>query len=266
MKNDHGYYLTVGKADELRLQRLNAMYNPETQAFLMKSGLKSGMRVLDVGCGSGIMSRWFAQQVGPTGFVRGVDNSQAQLDIALRDNQDMNNLQFNCCDVYDLESLRENFDIVFTRFLLIHVDKPSLALDQMVKMLKPGGRIVICDGIFDTYFSEPKTEAHSEWFRVANAMLSMNGRDASWGRKVLPELKNLGCKITDTNYFMPIAHTTEFKKDLNVHLMALRENIVKMNLATESELDSQFQAINKMAEDEKICCSLPVCMMVAGQK
>ena len=43
---------------------VNEVHGPDTRAFLQRAGLKSGMRVADIGCGIGTISCWMAEQVG----------------------------------------------------------------------------------------------------------------------------------------------------------------------------------------------------------
>lgn len=266
MQNDHGYYLNVGKQDEYRLQCLNRVYNSETQSFLLNSGLREGMKVLEVGCGTGIMTQWIADQVSKTGSVCGLDNNAEQLEIAARNNYDKQNVSFNCCNVYDLESLQEKYDFVYSRFVITHLDHPELALEKIASTLKPGGIMAVCCSVFDTYFSEPENHGHSEWFRLAIRLLSQNNRNPSWGKKILPHMKKLGFEIIKTNFFMPIADSRESKSYFKVHFMSHHQQLIEMNISTESELQAHYQDLDNMAVDDNVYCNHPVCMMVAGQR
>src|SRR5205807_3776967 len=60
--------------DELeRLQALETIFDPSSQAVLESLGLAAGWRCLDVGAGAGSVSRWLAEQVGPGGTVVAAD-------------------------------------------------------------------------------------------------------------------------------------------------------------------------------------------------
>ena len=59
-----------------------AVFGPWAKDLLETAALAPGMRVLDVACGTGIVARLAAAQVGPTGRVAGVDSNEAMLAVA----------------------------------------------------------------------------------------------------------------------------------------------------------------------------------------
>jgi 2-polyprenyl-6-hydroxyphenyl methylase/3-demethylubiquinone-9 3-methyltransferase len=94
-----------------------------------------GMRVLDVGCGGGILSESMAK-MGAN--VTGIDAAQESVVIAkqhARDNQ--LSLEYHCIPVEDFES--EGFDVITCMELLEHVQKPELVFKHCKRLLKPNG-------------------------------------------------------------------------------------------------------------------------------
>src|SRR5262249_17022703 len=73
------YALATGEAAAYRLRILHRVYGPGTRRVLLEAGLRRGMRVADLGCGVGTVTRMIAKLVGPEGLVVGVDSSGAQL-------------------------------------------------------------------------------------------------------------------------------------------------------------------------------------------
>ncbi len=65
MTTSNPYVLAVGPAGVDRLALLNQIYGPFSEAFLSECGLRPGMTVMDVGCGTGTMTAWIALQVRP---------------------------------------------------------------------------------------------------------------------------------------------------------------------------------------------------------
>ena len=111
-------------------------------AVLPKLPIKTGMSVLDVGCGWGDMSIQVAEVVGPTGRVVGIDCVDAFLDEARKDAaaKGLTNIQFQRGDAE--VALPENeFDYVVARFGTMFFTNPVAALRRMRKALKPGGRM-----------------------------------------------------------------------------------------------------------------------------
>jgi len=76
------YLLAVGEAAARRLLMLDEIFGPHSQELLGRAGLTQGMRVADIGCGTGLVSLWIAAQLGAGGSVMGVDMSGEQLRIA----------------------------------------------------------------------------------------------------------------------------------------------------------------------------------------
>jgi SAM-dependent methyltransferase len=76
------YVLETGDCGAARLQMQDEIYGASTRQMMLDAGLKAGMRVLDLACGTGIMSHWIAKQVGRTGTVVGGDISRDQLAYA----------------------------------------------------------------------------------------------------------------------------------------------------------------------------------------
>ncbi|KAI1865328.1 uncharacterized protein JN550_008376 [Neoarthrinium moseri] len=117
--------------------------------FLLKRlGVKSGMLVLDVGCGPGNLTSYLADLVGDNGKVVGIDPSKERIDIALK--LATPNLSFHVGVAEDLSSFKsESFDIVFINSTLHWVQDQPLALREAARVLKPGGRVGISGGSGD---------------------------------------------------------------------------------------------------------------------
>jgi ubiquinone/menaquinone biosynthesis C-methylase UbiE len=104
--------------------------------------LGGNQRVLDVACGPGNFTGFFADQLSGDGFVIGLDNSVAMMERAVRDNShpravyirsDALSLPFNDCA----------FDVVCCFAALHLVSEPMGVLQEMVRVLAPGGRIAL---------------------------------------------------------------------------------------------------------------------------
>jgi ubiquinone/menaquinone biosynthesis C-methylase UbiE len=106
--------------------------------------LKEGMSVLDVGCGSGAITRGIARAVGPGGRVVGIDVSEELLALALRTHGGPSNLEFVVADVRR-HGYREEFDVVTAARVLQWLADPQAALAAMAAAAKPGGQIIVLD-------------------------------------------------------------------------------------------------------------------------
>jgi ubiquinone/menaquinone biosynthesis C-methylase UbiE len=105
--------------------------------------LEPGMRVLDVGCGTGAITEGIALAVAP-GQVVGTDINDALLAEANRRAASHSNLRFQCADVYDLP-WNEEFDLVTSSRVLQWLDNSRVALAQMMHCIRPEGYLVVLD-------------------------------------------------------------------------------------------------------------------------
>jgi ubiquinone/menaquinone biosynthesis C-methylase UbiE len=109
-----------------------------------------------------MVTQLLAELVGPEGEVVGVDFSGAQLEKARELwPTDQKNVSFVQASATDTSLPRESFNLVYSRFLLIHLTEPQVALREMYDLLKPGGILVCEDGDLTTAGSEPFSKLHA---------------------------------------------------------------------------------------------------------
>lgn len=76
------YVLSTGEAGAERLRLVNEIFGPGTERLLRTAGLAPGMRVAEIGCGTGLVSLWIAGVAGANGSVTSADASAEQLGVA----------------------------------------------------------------------------------------------------------------------------------------------------------------------------------------
>jgi len=170
-----------------RLRRQSDLLEPITKSVLDRVGLSPGMSCLDLGCGSGEVMRLMAERVGQTGRVVGID-VDAKLGagmLSVLKSKGYRQCSFIEGNVASLEKIETgNFDLVFARLLLLHLDDPVLALRKMYELVRPGGRIVLQDYYFPTVDSYPVLEALLEFKTVFFGVYEKEGRETRMGLKL----------------------------------------------------------------------------------
>ncbi|MGI6380480.1 MAG: class I SAM-dependent methyltransferase [Anaerolineae bacterium] len=114
-----------------------AVAQAEKAALLGLAELRSGETALDVGCGTG----HFTQMLAEAGAqAAGCDASEAMLHQAARTRQE---LRWQLADARELPYADATWDLVLSVTMLEFVEEPARALDEMWRVLAPGGRLVV---------------------------------------------------------------------------------------------------------------------------
>src|SRR5262249_3155237 len=135
----------LGHAEEEldRLSRHARVLEPFTRQLFQQAGITAGMRVLDVGCGSGDVAFLAADLVGAGGEVIGVDRAAAAVNRATTGAQarHMSNVRFAEGDPAEMRFDRR-FDAVVGRLVLMYYPDPVDAVRKLAGHLRDGGLIV----------------------------------------------------------------------------------------------------------------------------
>lgn len=99
-----------------------------------------GDRVLDVGCGTGILARQAGQRVGAEGRVVGLDLNPRMLEVARRLAPE---IEWREGDAGNLPFENDTFDVVMSQFALMFFPDPALALREMWRAVAPRGRLAV---------------------------------------------------------------------------------------------------------------------------
>lgn len=117
-----------------------ALFGPWASRVADAAGITAGDRVLDVGCGTGILAREAVARVGSTGTVTGLDLNEGMLAVARRTRPDVD---WRLGDAQELPFDDESFDVVLSQFALMYFPDRVAALKEMKRMLAPRGRLAI---------------------------------------------------------------------------------------------------------------------------
>ena len=133
-----------------------------------RMNLQPGDRVLDLGCGTGWASRRLAQRVFP-GEVVGVDIADVMIQLAEERSRHLVNLRFFRASAENLPGPDNSFDKVFSIESFYYYPDQGMALDQLRRVLVPGGRIFICMFLYkDNPYAVRSQQAHKVPVRLCS--------------------------------------------------------------------------------------------------
>jgi SAM-dependent methyltransferase len=260
------YVLATGKAAAHRLQILHSLYGQGARRVLLQAGLKPGMRVADLGCGVGMVTALLAELVGPEGQVVGVDFSGAQIAQARESlPNSLPNVHFVEASATDTGLPHESFDLVYCRFLLIHLTNPEQALREMYKLLKPGGIVVCEDGDLTSAGSEPPS--------ALNAFADLFGRlgptwgvDYTLGRQLFQMVGAANFSKPEITFNQPVVARGESKRLLELSVAEAGQAFIEAGLITPKELNHTLVEMQRLIEDESVLAIMPRMAQVWARK
>jgi ubiquinone/menaquinone biosynthesis C-methylase UbiE len=152
--------------------------------------LGPGMSALDLGCGTGDDAHRIAEVVGPSGRVLGVDVSEAMIEESRRRwSQAGSLLEFRVGDAHALALGDAGLDAARADRVFQHLAAPVEALRELVRVTRPGGRVVVSDPDWGTYVVDaPRTSAVERYHRFAQAQ----ARNPWMGRQLYGLFRQLG--------------------------------------------------------------------------
>lgn len=202
----------------------------------------AGERILEVGCGSGVLCRQVTPGVVPGGKMIGVDISPEFLRIAQRYAVNANlpeTILWSAGKAEVLPFQDASFDGVFAARLLLHVQDPQAVLKELVRVVRPGGRVVVMDWDFDTVAVDHSDRELSRrllhWRCDHHGGNNWSGRQL-WGLMAATGLRNVKA--------MPVVSVAHYENDsLTLSLFKAAEVARDGGAIAPSEYDGWIEEI-----------------------
>jgi len=233
------YALGRNPVETERLRRQALELEPEAAALVDRVDRPVGSSAIDLGCGPAGVLSLLAERVGPSGRVVGLDRDPAHVELAraFARERGLANVEVVEGDAADTRLPAASFDLVHARTLLINLPDPAAVVAEMVRLVKPGGHVLVHEPDLAVRICFPP---HPAWDRLTELFLTVAGRDGAdlfVGRRLPTLLREAGLVdigVEARAEIYPLGHSRRFVlPDL---IEGLRPIIVEQGFAAEAEL------------------------------
>jgi SAM-dependent methyltransferase len=256
---NHDYVLATGQVDVERLRILNEVYGPGTRQLLSRAGLRTGQRVAVLGCGSGNMSCWIAEQVAPAGSVVGVDVSPEQVELSRRlaGERGLANATFVVGDVRNPGLAAASFDLAFCRLVLIHLPDPAAGLAAMRALVRPGGTVACEELDIGRAFTEPFSPAYARMFELNLAIGDRRGVHFRLGSSLHRLFLQGGFARPEVAWNQPTVLRGENKRLIRLTFDEFAPSLISEGLANEDEVLGVIGGLRQLEGDDGVLFCMP---------
>lgn len=227
--NQSQYILAVGEGASLRLMIQHRLFEAASCDFLKRVGLKSGMRVMDMGCGTGLMTCELSRIVGAEGQVDALDQSCEQLGIAAKYHTN-ENTHYSEVDVTQIpHDLRGQYDFIYCRYFFGHLQDPAGALKSLIECLKLCG-IIACEGLqHDSAYAFPTSDAIESFKEIVMSLLAKVGlKDC--GHRLYGMFQDAGLVDIGATQIQPVLITSEERSLYRLVFDELEETLIEKEI------------------------------------
>lgn len=163
-----------------------ALFAEWPDPILRAADVRTGQRVLDVACGTGVLARAALQHVLPGGSVRGIDANPGMLAVA---QQIEPSVEWRDGQAEALPFPDDLFDAVVSQFGLMFFHNRAVALGEMMRVLRPGGQLAVA--VWDSLDNTPAYATEVEIIERVAGEYAANALRAPFVLGDLPELEAL---------------------------------------------------------------------------
>ncbi len=246
------YALGHDQAAADRLEYQNILLRQRTELHITRAGLTEGMHVLEIGCGTGVVSLHMAKIVGDNGSVTALDLSQEMLVTvkASAEKQGLLNIKTECANITEIALEPNTFDFIYCRCVLMHIQEPLCVLKKILSALKPGGVFACQEPVLTSHFLRKRPGFFDEMNSVFRNISNDRNVNYDIGSCLVGLFEQAGFSGIQQSFSQDIISINTMKPLLIKGLNDFKPAALEANLATEDEFNFFQEQINKLPEGD----------------
>lgn len=251
---------TIDEANTERQILLGKLMNPLTRPILERIRLRPGARILDLGSGQGNATRLLANVYSPAECL-GLEYDQKLVDFARAHPDNPPSVRFEQGDATKLPFADGSFDLVFARYLLVHLPDPVAVLSEMLRIAGPTGYVVSYEPDCATNFTWPPSWAYDKIGTVWGALFP----DPIIGRKLVHYFRAAGAAHLDCGVVQGMDTGVGYKRIYRLSIEATGPALLAHGVLSPDEHAAMLAEMIRVEEDpEVVCYKMPDMWVIAG--
>jgi SAM-dependent methyltransferase len=237
------------------------MLNPLTRQVLDRIPRDSIAKILDLGCGQGNTTRMLAEHF-PSASVTGLEYDANLIGQASIDPSNPPAVQFKQGDASELPYPAASFDLVFTRYMLLHVPDPPRVIREMLRVTRAGGFVVAYEPDCCVEFCYPRNPAMERmsflWRNLFPHPLI--------GRELVHLFRSAGVTNYAAGAVLGMDHDQGiYQRWYRMTAEAVGPAAISTKLMTSEEFDVLLASARQLeADPESVCFKLPDVWVIAN--
>jgi len=250
----HGY------SDEESI-RLNNQAKTISDLLHWDTTWEDGSLILEAGCGVGAQTKIISSKNATCNFVS-IDVSEKSLKQAQETitSLGIENVVFQQENIFDLPFDDESFDHVFVCFVLEHIAKPHLALQELKRVLKKQGTITIIEGDHGSTFFYPDSNAAKKAIQAQVDLQKQNEGNANIGRQLFPLLSDsefIDIHVNPRQVYVDASKPEMvegfIKNTFTAMIQGIKEEALLKKIISKSEIEAGIHDLYKTAQAGTFC-------------
>jgi MazG family protein len=258
-RSPEGYVLGQSARAARRLEIQDAQFAEESERLLDDLALRAQDRVVELGCGPGVLSRRILRRLGEGGVLVGVDRTEGllvQARAALATREGPARFETVLGDIVELGEWLEGADVVVARTVLHHLPMAELVLGRLKAALRPGTRVGFLEPDFRTPLARlakleagrPELEPLRVWATTINQLYLASRLSPDLGASLARTLELAGYRRVRAAWAEGNSDGSTLE-NMGMFYDEVRERLVGLGILTAPEIDRQQRLLRELSPE-----------------